>query len=179
MLTDYHEILIDNIVQHFGDSLDSVEAYFPADTENTEESGMAINTPAALVAVDMLEDGEDPGDDRDGIVCNVSIHCVLSTLTPNLDIELRNFAAEMMRSIKRNSFGGVCEGKAERPEGITAVPGRFEGGKNGYDSFVVSFTQTVFLGERWTGVEISPQKVFFGRYPANGIDNISDYEQVV
>lgn len=180
-LDAYHEKLLDEIIDAFGDSLDTVQAYIDdEDHPESQESGYTINTPAALVDLEMMDVLVDQGDGKDGIQCNVSIHCVLGSATANLQQELRNFAAEMMRQVKNKPFGGVCEQLAARPEQITAMPGGFKKGKAGYDSWVVSFHQVVFLGEViWDGEEIDPQKVFFGHAPNIGLDHIDDYEQVV
>ena len=182
MLDAYHQGLIDGISRYFGDSLNTVSAYFPKnDNENKPNQGILIKTPAALIDIEMLDGVNEIGDGRDSIQCHVSIHCVLGSQTENLQQQLRNFSAEMMQQIKNKRFG-TCH-LAGHAEEITALPGYFKKEKTGYDSWVVSFIQSIYLGEvdqPWgTGVDFIPQEVFFSRAPEIGLEHIDDYRQVV
>lgn len=162
MLDDYHDNLIKLIKDHkeyFAGSLQTVNAYLP-DNENMQESGMVINTPAAIIDIEMIEFGEAVGDGRDTILCNVAVHCLLSTKTKNLQRQLRNFASQMLL-LFNNHHPDFCS--TDKATEVVAVPGNFQGGKQGYDSWVVSFTQSVLAGESvWDAEKIIPSEVFFG-----------------
>lgn len=176
-LDAYHDQLVDDIKEFFGNSLKTVQAYFPDDQSEDQEKGLLIETPAALVEVEMLDEADDLGNGQDSVKCSVSIHCVLGFGTPYLQRELRNFALAMKLQVKNKPFGGVCKELSARPEQITAVPGVIEKGK--YDSWVVGFEQIVFVGSaEWEGSDALPRKVFFGRAPYVGVDHLDKYEQV-
>lgn len=169
MLDEYHDRLVESIAEHFGDSLDTVQAYMPEPLDS-QSQGLIIDTPAALVEIEMLDETDDLGDGRDAVDCSVNIHCILGMATPDIQKALRSFAAEMLRLVKNNPIA-QCRGLAGRPERISAVPGVFSKGEGGYDSFVVSFNQVVFLGEKWQGVDSEPLAVEFRRF--------GDVEQVI
>ena len=178
MLKDYHDSLVKLIADHFGDSLDTVQAYFSETQSNDPESGLVINTPAALVEVERFGEDvdEDQADGTDPIRCHVAIHCVLGSQTENLQHEIRNFAAEVIRLIRKKRPGG-CD-RSEKPEELEAMPGRFKAGTAGYDSFVVVFSQVIHLGEVAWKPEVIPQQIYFGRAPLIGAGHEDDYTLV-
>lgn len=147
-LDDYHAALVAFFVDKFGDSLDTVQAYFPETQSDDPESGLVVNTPALLVELEKHSTGNSAGDDRSAIKCEMAIHCILGTLTPNLQQELRNFGVEVQRLLTSKHFclgGSVSVGS---PEDVNGMPGWWQkGGAGGYDSWVVVFEQTVWIGE--------------------------------
>jgi len=170
MLNAYHDNLIKLISDHFGDVLQTVSSYFPVELENTQDAGIVLNTPAALIEIDMLDFPESIGDGRDSIQCNVIIHCVLGSKTENLQRELRNFAVNMLLLVKNTPV--ACGLSADATD-IAAMPAGFSADKDGYDSWAVSFSQRLLVGEsEWGGEGIIPQEVFFSS--SNG-----EYERVV
>lgn len=164
-LTVYHEALVTGIQAHFGDSLETVQAYFPDWQSENAEAGLQLNTPAALIEIERLGVSEeaDRGDGTDAINCQVAIHCVLGSATENLQQELRGFAAEMMRLLRSRKLS-ACTASGQ-PEEIEAMPGVFKQGAAGYDSFVVVFQQVVYLGENVWALPAGsiPQQVSFRR----------------
>lgn len=165
MLDKYHDKLVADLAAHYGDSLETVEAYFPELQSESPDAGLVINTPAVLVEIETLEDAEDAelGDGRDALLCKVTVHCVLGTQTENLQRALRNFAAETLRFIKAWRFSNNDEcNTSTQPEQIQAMPGRFKRGTTGYDSWVVIFDQVVYLGEEAWKPQPIPHTVHFG-----------------
>ena len=175
-LTDYHERLVDGIRTHFGDSLQTVQAYFPDWQSDNLDSGLLIDTPAALVEIERLEavpeDGR--GDSTDAVLCHVAIHCVLGSQTQHLQRELRNFAAAVLSLVSNRGLVG-CNGVGEA-ESAQAMPGVFRTGQAGYDSFVVVFQQIVFIGDNIWQPTATPQAVYF-RHSVNE-QHLGDYEAV-
>jgi hypothetical protein len=175
-MDDYHTALVDAIKNHFGDSLNTVQAYFPIYQSEDLDKGLQIETPAVLVEIEQFyADADlDAGDGRDALILQVALHCVLGDQTPNLQQELRNFAAEMLRLLKNKRLTPCAS--SQIPQNMQAMPGRFAKGQGGYDSFVVVFEQTVYLGEAAWQPQAPPQTVWFGR--AINEQNFTGYEQV-
>lgn len=163
-LASYHDALVDGIRAHFGDSLQTVQAYFPAWQSEQPDAGLQIDTPAVLVEIERMEAGidDDRGDGTNAVLCHVAIHCVLGSQTEHLQRELRVFAAAMMRLVRHRQWCSGCDGTAE-PENVQALPGIFRHGQAGYDSFVVAFEQAVYLGESVFQPTQAPQAVLFGQ----------------
>lgn len=152
-----HQAIVDAMRAKFGTSVAQYGAY----EEWGEGDGDAvreIKTPALLTQVERMEiaDTEDP-DPLGRMAWNFSlaIHCVLSVLTENLQQTLPQFAAAVGAlvlppltgdQIKRGNSWGLG-GAVENPEGLQCDPGEFTPGLNGRDSWVVRWTQTVYLAE--------------------------------
>ena len=188
MLDLYHDKLVSDVKAIFGDSLETVDTYFPDDDENTQSAGIVINTPAALIEIETLDDAPDDapdddlgdeGDGRDALLCTVSIHCVLGTNTANLQRELWNFAAELMRGMKRHDFGLHEENAGGRPSDVNALAGRFVKGQAGYDSRVVSFNQVVYVGDEQFEPSWCAEQILWSRVPATGLAHIDDYKPLI
>ena len=181
MLDNYHDKLVSDVKALFGDSLTTVQAYFPEDLAGTQEAGIVIDTPAALIEIETIDDApeDELSDGRDGVLCSVTIHCILSTTTANLQRELWNFAAELMRGMRARDFGLHEENTAGRATDVTALPGRFSNGASGYDSRAVNFNQVVFLGdEKWDGLPADVQQVFWSLAPEIGAAHEGKYREV-
>ena len=163
-LDAYHAALVAFFKGKFGDSLGTVQAYFPETQSDDPEAGLTINTPALLVELEKHSTGQDLGDERTAVKCEISIHCILGTGTPNLQQELRNFGVEVQRLLTdkgsliagREGFclGGDAGVEASSPEDVNGMPGWWQkGGASGYDSWAVIFEQTVWIGESvWSPV---------------------------
>lgn len=159
----------------FGDSLAWVGVSTP---QADDPNGMLVDTPAVIIEVEQLNDAyaDDLSDGRDAVVCSVGLYCVLGVKTPNLQQALWNFAAEMMRNLKNNRVGVISDGLAGRPESVSSHLGRMKLGDGGFDSRVVTFEQTVFLGEQsFPGIDIAPSQIL---WCSNYVDDGS-YTRVV
>jgi hypothetical protein len=157
----YQQILLDGLRAHFGDSLETVQAYLNEQTADLD-AGLTINTPALILEIERLgRVSDERGDGRDAIRCSVLVHCILGSQTPYLQIELRNFAAEVMRWLGNSSQLHPC-GSVESIDELDALPGRWKQGQTGYDSFVVMFDQVVYLGDSPLFTAAAPvQKIFY------------------
>lgn len=179
MLDAYHEKLVSDVKAIFGDSLTTVDAYFPEALASVQEAGIVIDTPAALIEIEQLNDSwEDDIDERGAVLCSVVIHCILSTKTENLQRELWNFSAELMRGMRKHGFGLVDSESGGKPEMIQSLPGRFDNSEAGYDSRSVVFEQVVFLGEKTWQPAPDIQRVFWSLAPEIGAAHQTKYEEV-
>lgn len=151
---------------HFGNRLATVDFYLP-------EQGGTVNTPAALIDLESFDQGDDDGTERLPVLVHGAVHCLLGFRTPNVQTEVRAFALEVMRVI-RQPLPGL--GRVER---LSAVPGAFKPGKDGYEDFVVTFDLECKFGESvWDDSTVIPQQVFVGHVPRVGIPHEPDYERV-
>ncbi len=160
-LDAYHDALVVLFKNHFGDSLATVQAYLPETQSDDPEAGLTIKTPALLVEIEKTGQGHNLGDGRVAVYCELAAHCILGTATPKLQQELRNFGVEVQRLLTDLDF---CLGKpvsAGMPEDVNGMPGWWQkGGAGGYDSWVVTFEQTVWIGESvWKGDALPGEEV--------------------
>lgn len=132
---DYHSQLKALLVAQFA-SLQTVTDYCVGET---------LATPAILIEVESMQMGGLKSDGKTPLVLSVALHCVLGHTTPNLELELRNFAGQVM-SLMHNQYLDMPD-ILNAPLNITAMPGDFKKGKAGFDSFVVTYEQTLLVGE--------------------------------
>ncbi|MGL4504659.1 MAG: hypothetical protein ACRCUF_02885, partial [Aeromonas sobria] len=80
--------------------------------------------------------------------CIFNAYCLLSSKTARAETEIRNMAAMVAMKLDGERFGlGEAVG---RPTNITAVPGVFENNQPGLECWIVTWEQTVHLGEVWS-----------------------------
>ncbi|MCG7868196.1 MAG: hypothetical protein JAY74_17755 [Candidatus Thiodiazotropha taylori] len=169
-LKTVHDAQVRFFKSHLDARLETIKAY------RSDEQDETINTPALLLELERIDEGSDAGDGRDALRCSFTAHCILSNLTDGVEIEVRNFAATVFRLLKGARFG--LEELAGDPEAITAGPGEFKPGAEGYESWYVNWEQNVYIGESmWEG-GIVPHTVKLGWSPDVGIGHADDYEQV-
>lgn len=107
--------------------------------------GETLATPAVLVEVESMRLGELNGLGKTPVVLSVALHCVLGHTTPNVELEVRNFAAQVL-NLLRNQYFDMPDG-VEAPANLQALPGEFKPGKGGFESMVVTYEQTLYMGE--------------------------------
>jgi hypothetical protein len=60
---------------------------------------------------------------------------------------------------------------------ITLGPGKFDPEKNGFDSWFVSWDQTLYLGDSvWDSTGIMPTEILWSEVPLIGTQNVDEYE---
>lgn len=131
--------------------LATVDAYEESPSEQME-------TPAVLVGVEEMEAGRKVSGGRIAMNLYISAYCLLSTKTPRAALEILNMAASAASVVNGNRWGmGEC---VELPKAVTALPGVFERGGKGLHCWVVSWQQTIHLGEKWTTPEGTPHPIY-------------------
>ncbi len=147
-LDAFHRAIESHLVKRFPKI--NVETYRPS-------LGL-LRTPCALIEMCMGEEGKDAGDDRVPHNIHWNIHCVLGANTPNLELQVRSFAAEVFNLVRRNRWG--LERNVEIPKDLNYMPGMLKSGEHGFDSFIVSWQQVIYLGQAiWSGEGIIPSEV--------------------
>lgn len=167
-LTGLHNAIKDSLATHFAGRVETVEVYRAGLTD-------PINTPAVLLEMEDGSDDVDLGDDRTPLRCRFTAHCILSFQTQNVEMEVREFAVEALSLVRRNRWG--LGDDIDLPEQVEIGPGQFKPGKDGFESWYVSWEQVVYLGESvWDSTGVTPTEIYVGIAPNTGPDG--DYQQV-
>jgi len=165
-----HTNIISAIKDEFGESLDTVDSYIP-------NRSAPIDTPAALLELESMEEGDDIGDGRIPVACSFTVHCILGVGTPNISLQVRLFAAQVLKLVRRNKWG-LGKG-ASLVEQVSAGPGEFNQGKNGYESWYVTWDQTVYVGDSvWDGAALPKLTIFSAPAPDVGASNVANYDVI-
>ncbi len=145
-ITQFQDAIIEALKANF--ELVTVESYDP----NKDLSELA---PACLLDVEELPKSMDSGDGRYPVSARFSLHCVLGLEVDDVQIELREFAVSVSQFVFENGIW-LSGCVVETPKNIEAYPGNFKKQTDGgYDSWVVSWSQTLFLGaSKWTVPEV-------------------------
>jgi len=155
--------------EHFGDRLKTIDEYLPVRYGTLE-------TPAALIDIEGFDEspGDDDGTGRIPLTVHIAIHCVLGFRTKNVEIEVRAFAAEVMRILRS------CPHGVGHPERLSGMPGMFRPGEqDGFEDFVITFDVLCRVGESiWEGDPWIAQEVFVGYVPRIGREHEPDYIRV-
>jgi hypothetical protein len=143
-LKEYHDAILAAVREEFGDVLRTVDGYAPERVED-------VKTPALLLDLESWSPGEDTGDGKTALRCTVTAHCILSFQTEGVHLEVREFGARVHQLVRGNRWG--LGGDVEPPgEAIDGAPGFFKPGKDGYDSWCVTWEQVIYLGQSaWAG----------------------------
>lgn len=174
-LTDFtvlHESMCDELRNKMP-FLNTVEAYDP-----TVEKGhfACVSTPAVLIEMVEMKPASRVSDERKPFDCEFIFHCILSSRTKNVQLEIRNLAAYVAGIVDLNRWG--LAGAVTAPKGLGAYAGAFKKGDHGFESWVVSMTQKLYLGQMSTDNFTIPHDIYLGEAPRVGAGHESDYEKL-
>ncbi len=169
-LTEVHHGILAKIRERFPGMV--VDSYEP----NDDLSKLA---PACLLELEEFSSGNNVGDNRYPARCRFSIHCILGYEENNRALSIREFAGSITQLVQKHGVwvkGSLVSGA----ENIEAYPGNFKKDTcKGYDSWVVSWEQTIYLGESmWATEGSTPQDVYFGLAPGGEVQSADDHEGV-
>ena len=167
-LNDFHDAIIQAVADHF-----SGKVYVLAYPEELSQ----VQTPAVLLEMESGEEGQELADDRTALRCQFALHCVLGFKTENIGLAVRDFSSQIFILLKNNLFGLGRD--VSRPENINMSPGEFKPGAAGYESWCVTWEQTIFLGSTaWDDAGVVPEMVLLGIAPDIGIGHEPDYKDI-
>ena len=107
------------------------------------------------------------------IELKVKLHCVLSSANDDLPLACANMAAYVMTIAERNAWGLEA---VSHPTNLSALPGRYGVGENGFDSWIVEFDQTLKIADSWSPVNFVPNEVLWGIAPEVGLGHEDKYK---
>jgi len=137
----------DGISANFAGTVPTVELY-------GDQFQGAVPTPAIIISMDDADVGQSLGDGRLALDCRFSAVCLLGFNTVDVQVEVREFALQLLQLVRYNTWGMPDD--VESPSNLAMQPGPFNPDKSGYESFIVSWDQTVFVGESvWGGVPVN------------------------
>lgn len=170
--------------------VDTVSPYDP--TQINPGESFKINTPAVLIEMVEAKPGRAISGGKIAFNCEFALHCILSSKTKYLPLAVRNFAAmvamvvankqteqrdlnadEFVRGARQNWGLGSESVEAVDTESITIYPGAFKPDKGheqafGFDSMIVTFEQTVHMGD----MLIDPPRFVASQVEISGSDNV-------
>jgi len=89
-------------------------------------------------------------DGRRALNVEIEIHCIVSKSYENAALEVMDLAGDVESLLDVSSKGAGRWGfgqSVELPESVDAQEGLFKSGESGYEGWVVSFKQTIYLGD--------------------------------
>ncbi|AMO58114.1 hypothetical protein GZ77_20480 [Endozoicomonas montiporae] len=132
-----------------------------------------VKAPAVRLDLSAMKPGVERGDGSFAAACEFVAWC---SFAPS-SMEAPQTAARLLEAIHYNHWKLGAE--VNHPTNLKAEPAEFRPGKAGFESWVVSWEQTVYLGEPEPDDSLLPDTVMVGIDPDIGLDNENKYEQIV
>lgn len=154
-LTFFHEAIIAQLKTAFAHKVSTIRVHSPLIK--------TLNAPALLLALESMKYGEQRGDERTAIECDFALCGILASqgLPPEqVAIAVANFGAEIMALLHLNRWG--LGEDVNNPEQISGQPAEFKPGKGGYESWAVTWQQTVYVGAISEAKSFLPSRVWVG-----------------
>lgn len=155
-LADVHDSILTALRDRFDERIAWYGAYEPLDAL-TEEAVSAIQAPALLLELESESyDGTADPVGRLAVDCVWQVHCLLTVLTPQLPVTLRQMASAVASVVlPKDSAGQPRRGNrwglgsaAEWPTGVSVQPGRISPGYHGFDERIVRWEQRVYIDDQ-------------------------------
>jgi hypothetical protein len=102
-------------------------------------------------------------------------HCMMSRAQGNVAVEIGNMAALIMKIINKNKWG---LSNIQPPVQLHAMPGKFQTGPGGFESWVVTWHQTIAIGDTWQSKKFAVDEILISEAPEIGAAHIDSYEVV-
>jgi hypothetical protein len=131
-----HAAIESSLRAHFNASVQQYGTYQPLDTDD-----VALHLPGCVA-----------------LRCALAVHVVLGVLTDDLQVALRELAAAVITLVRQTDTAAAARpplngnhwGLGEAvgtPEAVSARPAEFRPGLNGFDAWIVTWEQIVYLPE--------------------------------
>ncbi|MGY3887197.1 hypothetical protein [Aeromonas aquatica] len=112
-----------------------------------DELADSMQTPAVFIDLESFEPGKRLSGGRNAHECAFAAYCVLSTRTKNHEAQIKNMAAAVAGKVHGQRWS--LSDAVALPSRIAAMPGIFKEDAHGLACWVVTWDQTVYLGEEW------------------------------
>ncbi|MBU2708827.1 hypothetical protein KCM76_22730 [Zooshikella marina] len=150
-LTEFHNAVVSGIKEKIPE-LGTVAAYSPI----YEQS---LNTPAVLIELTEMEPAETISGGRTAVTLSMAAHVFLaaSDNLEDLQLGIRNLAVYVLQAVHRNHWG--LTGAVGSPKLVEAVPGGFKPDCDGYESWIVTWEQVIYLGKEHQPLAWQPKEI--------------------
>lgn len=139
-----------------------------------------IPTPSVLIDLEEYTPGKTRPNGDQGYVCRFNFLCTLSSQTDNVEVRVRVFASLVAEMLDCQRWG--LKDAVDNPENIVAKPALFSPATKGFETWSVTFDQTVYIKEPDTEAcpfnGVTPSTVFLGWSPEIGAAHQDDYDAV-
>lgn len=177
-LGELREAILASLREQYLGRVETVASNDPhADVRGQERRPLV--TPALLLHLEAIEPGQEDGTDRVPLRLILALHCVLSTRTAQVGVQIHEFAADVLAYVRHQVWG--YPGEVSQPEALAAQESEFVPGVMGFESWLVRWEQPVFLGAgHWApGDTAMPAEVWFSMAPEIGAEHLADYQQII
>ncbi len=162
----WHEAILAALRTEFKNQKVTVAAYAP--------TASTLQTPALLLEMEDGTLGNDTGDGRTALSCRLTLHALLSLQTDDVDLAIRDFATAVLLFTRYQQWGLK---NVSAPAQLAMGQGHFQTGDLGYESWYVTWEQTIYLGEsRWHTDGLYRGPIRLGLDPQTGKGHEGDYE---
>lgn len=170
-----HGAILRAVTDHWKDQpnqLDTVAEYDPFERK-------PVNSPGVLFSIEnMALEGRD-GTGRTGIILDCNLTCILSTRTPRVQVEIRQFAAELVRVVEQVGLSHWGLGNAcGTPGNVNCQPALYSPEKSGFESWAVTWSQTFYIGGPTVEPAPLPERLYASKAPDIGKPSKPDYQQL-
>ncbi|WP_163836969.1 hypothetical protein [Spartinivicinus ruber] len=148
-ISDFYYAVVEGLKPHLHEAI-KIENFF-------EFGEAAIHTHQLMVFVELAEINPAPPspDGRHGQQVGVILHCFASQALPHANVKAMDLASAIERVLSNPNPWHLTP-VVLPPEQVVCEPGFFKPGSQGFESWQIAFTQTVYLGE--------PDPVFFDHH---------------
>ncbi|MCX4025169.1 hypothetical protein [Spartinivicinus marinus] len=170
-LTQLHNQMLATLGQHFDKKIDRIQVYSPS---------QSIESPAIYLGSHELTVEKQQWDGRHLLHSEWFALCVLSIQTPNVDIEIRQFATEIMLVLNNHDKNRwSLADQVSEPKMIQSRPAIFNPDADGYEAWEVSWQQSLYIGDSiWLDEGTPPTTVLCSDAPEIGIPHEDDYRVI-
>lgn len=173
-----HDAILQSVANHWKNQpnqLDTVAEYDPF-------ARKPANSPAVLFSIENMALEKPDSTGRTGITLDCNLTCILSIRTERVQVEIRQFAAELVRVVEQMGMishwglGNACG----VPGNVSCQPALYSPEKSGFESWAVTWSQIFYIG----GPSMEPQplpaaeKLFASETPDIGEPNIEHYNLI-
>ena len=170
-LTQVHDAITESLKTAFSHKVRTIRVHSPLYKE--------LQAPALLLALESMRMGKNNGDGRTAIDCDFTICGILAVKglpEEKISIAIGNFAAEIIGLVENNHWG--LGANVTHPENISGQPAEFKPGKQGYESWAVTWQQTVYIGDIEEAEKFLPDTLMVGQSPEVGSNHKDDYVEL-
>ncbi|WP_067517847.1 hypothetical protein [Endozoicomonas ascidiicola] len=170
-----HDAILRAVTDHWKDQpnqLDTVAEYDPFEKN-------PVNSPGVLFSIENMALDASDQTGRTGIILDCNLTCVLSIKTDRVQVQIRQFAAELVRLVEQKGLSHWGLGNAcTKPGNVNSQPALYSPEKSGFESWAVTWSQTFYIGGPTVEPMPLPERIYASKAPDIGTPAKPDYQQL-